>query len=146
MNDTHTLRIGELAERAGVNIQTVRYYERRGLLAHPVRSTGGHREYDADALAFLRGIRTAQRLGFTLTEIEEITELTSRRRDTRQVRERAEAKIQQIDEKVRALLAMRASLEQVIEAECDSLVACSCAGTLCCPIRDIAEMEPHEVP
>lgn len=139
MDDRNTLRIGELADRAGVNIQTIRYYERRGLLERPARSTGGHREFDEDALALLRGIKAAQRLGFTLAEIGEIVELSSTRRDVSRVRERAEAKICEIDDRVRSLHAMREKLERVIEAECDSLLACS--GTQCCPIRDIGGKE-----
>ncbi|MDZ5446427.1 MerR family DNA-binding transcriptional regulator [Micromonospora sp. 4G57] len=62
------LRTGELAEAAGVNPQTLRYYERRGLLAEPQRSPGGHRLYPPDSLILLRVIKTAQRLGFTLDE------------------------------------------------------------------------------
>lgn len=135
------MRIGELARRAGVSVQTVRYYERRGLLDRPVRSTGGHREYDADALAFLRGIRAAQGLGFTLAEIEEIAELSANRHDTHDVRERAEAKIREIDEKMNALHAMRSSLERVIDAGCDSLIACT--GDRCCPIRDTGKETTH---
>ena len=135
------MRIGELARRAGVNVQTVRYYERRGLIDRPARSTGGHREYDADDVAFLRGIRAAQGLGFTLAEIEEIAELSAKRLDAHDVRERAEAKIREIDDKVDALLAMRASLERVIDAGCDSLIACT--GTRCCPIRDTAKETTH---
>lgn len=66
------LRTGELAERAGVNVQTLRYYERRGLLAAPVRRPSGQREYSEDAVRLLRTIKAVQRLGFTLAEIEEL--------------------------------------------------------------------------
>ena len=62
------LRSGELAEAAGVNRQTLRYYERRGLLSEPERSPGGHRLYPTQTLTVLRMIKTAQRLGFTLAE------------------------------------------------------------------------------
>jgi DNA-binding transcriptional MerR regulator len=65
------VRIGELAEQAGVNVETLRYYERRGLLPEPVRSPGGHREYGEDAVRFVRAVKEAQTLGFTLAEIEE---------------------------------------------------------------------------
>ncbi|RKS08688.1 MerR-like DNA binding protein [Nocardiopsis sp. Huas11] len=60
------LRSGQVAEAAGVNVQTLRYYERRGLLAKPQRSNGGHRLYDEDTVVALRVIKAAQRLGFTL--------------------------------------------------------------------------------
>lgn len=66
------LRSGQVAEAAGVNIQTLRYYERRGLLAEPERSNGGHRLYDEDAVTALRVIKAAQRLGFTLDEVAEL--------------------------------------------------------------------------
>ena len=69
------LRSGQVAEAAGVNIQTLRYYERRGLLAEPVRSPGGHRLYGDDAVTALRVIKAAQRLGFTLDEVADLLEL-----------------------------------------------------------------------
>ncbi|MCP3805514.1 MerR family DNA-binding protein [Allokutzneria sp. A3M-2-11 16] len=69
------MRTGELARQAGVNPQTLRYYERRGLLAPPHRSTSGHRQYPAEALARLRFIKRAQALGFTLDETEELLHL-----------------------------------------------------------------------
>lgn len=69
-----TLTTGELAERAGVNVQTVRYYERRGLLREPPRTESGYRQYDDSDLDRLRFIRTAQRLGFKLEEIDELLE------------------------------------------------------------------------
>lgn len=69
------LRSGQVAEAAGVNIQTLRYYERRGLLAEPERSNGGHRLYGEDAVTALRVIKAAQRLGFTLEEVAELLEL-----------------------------------------------------------------------
>ena len=72
---TDGLRSGALAEAAGVNLQTLRYYERRGLLAEPRRSPGGHRLYPEEALTALRVIKTAQRLGFTLDEVAELVDL-----------------------------------------------------------------------
>lgn len=131
------IRIGELAERAGVNIQTVRYYERRGLLERPVRSTGGHREFAEEAVSLLRGIKAAQQLGFTLAEIQELTATTGEKQA--EVRERSEAKIAEIEEKVQALLGMKSALERVIEAECDSLIDCSVMDN--CPIRCLADQD-----
>ncbi|WP_083673159.1 MerR family transcriptional regulator [Micromonospora sp. CB01531] len=66
------LRSGQLADAAGVNLQTLRYYERRGLLASPQRSPGGHRLYPPDTVTLLRVIKTAQRLGFTLNEVADL--------------------------------------------------------------------------
>jgi DNA-binding transcriptional MerR regulator len=68
------LRSSQVAAAAGVNLQTLRYYERRGLLAEPDRSPGGHRLYPAEAVTVLRVIKAAQRLGFTLEEISDLLE------------------------------------------------------------------------
>ena len=69
---TAALRTGELATAAGVNLQTLRYYERRGLLAEPERSLGGHRLYPPETVTALRVIKAAQRLGFTLEEVADL--------------------------------------------------------------------------
>jgi len=65
------VRVGEVAERAGVNVETLRYYERRGLLPAPERTPSGHRRYDEETVRFVREIKDAQAVGFTLTEIAE---------------------------------------------------------------------------
>ena len=64
------MRAGEVARRAGVSVETLRYYERRRLLPEPPRGAGGHRRYDEDAVRFVRAIKDAQAIGFTLAEIE----------------------------------------------------------------------------
>jgi Hg(II)-responsive transcriptional regulator len=69
------MRTSELASRAAVNPQTLRYYERRGLLAEPDRSTGGYRSYPPEAVRRVRFIKRAQELGFTLTEVETLLDL-----------------------------------------------------------------------
>ncbi|MFD0803890.1 MerR family transcriptional regulator, partial [Streptomonospora algeriensis] len=74
------LRSGQVAEAAGVNLQTLRYYERRGLLAEPQRSNGGHRLYPPEAVTVLRVIKAAQRLGFTLQEVADLLEAGAARR------------------------------------------------------------------
>jgi DNA-binding transcriptional MerR regulator len=66
------MRAGELAAHAGVNIQTVRFYERRGILPKPSRTASGYRVYSAEALRLIRFIKRAQELGFTLDEIEDL--------------------------------------------------------------------------
>jgi MerR family mercuric resistance operon transcriptional regulator len=105
------MRIGELARRAGVNVQTVRYYERRGLLDDPRGRGDGYREYGADTLERLRFIRRAQELGFTLTEIEELLTLRLDPDTTAaQVKARAEAKISAIEGKLRDLERIRHAL------------------------------------
>ena len=65
------MRVGEVAERAGVNVETLRYYERRGLLPAPERAPSGHRRYDEETVRFLCAIKEAQAVGFTLAEIAE---------------------------------------------------------------------------
>jgi DNA-binding transcriptional MerR regulator len=125
------LRTGEVAERAGVNIQTLRYYERRGLLAEPDRSIGGHRIYPPNTVELLAVIKAAQRLGFTLDEVAELIEAGRRRHPTPDLRRRAIDKIAEIDAKIADLTAVRASLTEVVEARCDSLTNCTCAD---CPV------------
>jgi DNA-binding transcriptional MerR regulator len=126
-----SLRSGQVAERAGVNVETLRYYERRGLIAAPARTLGGHRTYSDDTVALLRVIKSAQRLGFTLDEVAELLDAGSRRQPTADLRTRALAKIDQIEQKISDLVTIRASLQQVVEARCDSLAGCTCVE---CPI------------
>lgn len=125
------LRTGEVARQAGVNIQTLRYYERRGLLTAPSRTIGGHRVYPPDTVALLRVIKTAQRLGFTLDEVAELIEAGRRRHPPPDLRQRAVDKIAEIDARIADLTAMRAALAQVVAARCDSLTNCTCTD---CPI------------
>jgi MerR family transcriptional regulator, mercuric resistance operon regulatory protein len=125
------LRTGQVAERAGVNIQTLRYYERRGLIAEPVRSIGGHRTYPPDTVALIGVIKAAQRLGFTLDEIVDLLEASRRRHRTPDLKQRARDKIVEVDRKIRDLGAIRDALTKVVAAECDSLTHCTCPD---CPL------------
>ena len=120
------LRTGELAERAGVNVQTLRYYERRGLLAAPARRPSGQRQYPEETVRLLRTIKAAQRLGFTLAEIEELLDLSEHRRGPGELRRRAQAKVAEIDARIDQLAQMRRTLVAVMAADCDSLTDCSC--------------------
>lgn len=131
------LRIGEVATQAGVNIQTLRYYERRGILEEPKRTPSGYREYESETVRVIRFIKRAQDLGFTLSEIEELLELRERRpRDRRAVRELAAAKLRNIDEKIRDLEAMKKALDVLVDS-------CACKGpTLECPILEGLEDAP----
>lgn len=133
-----TLRSGEVAERAGVNIQTLRYYERRGLIAEPRRSLGGQRTYPENTVALLGVIKAAQRLGFTLDEVAELLDTGRRGHPTPDLREHAVGKLAEIDQKVAHLGTIRDALTQVIDAQCDTLTGCTCSG---CPIpyADIAD-------
>jgi Hg(II)-responsive transcriptional regulator len=125
------LRIGDVAAKAGVNVETLRYYERRGILRSPKRSPAGYREYPTDTVRLIRFIKRAQELGFTLDEIEEMIALrqtASKRRN--RVRELAAAKLQSIDEKIARLHAIRDALSPLVD-EC----ACG-ADTVTCPILE----------
>ncbi|MFE0465562.1 MerR family transcriptional regulator [Kitasatospora sp. NPDC058965] len=138
---TEGLRSGQVAEAAGVNVQTLRYYERRGLLAEPARSSGGHRLYDQDAVTALRVIKAAQRLGFTLEEVAELLE-TGRHRHGRPVpglQERARTKLAEVDARIADLATIREALVAAVDAGCDDLTRC--ATSSCCPIpfTDLAE-------
>lgn len=96
------MRSGEVAEAAGVNVQTLRYYERRGLLAEPERSNGGHRLYSEEVVTVLRVIKAAQRLGFTLEEVAELLEAGRHRhgRPVAGLQERAAAELAEVDAKI----------------------------------------------
>ncbi|MFJ6199035.1 MerR family transcriptional regulator [Micromonospora sp. NPDC092111] len=129
-----TLRSGELAEAAGVNRQTLRYYERRGLLPVPQRSPGGHRLYPPDSLTLLRIIKTAQRLGFTLDEVADLVEVGRHRhgRHDRGLLVRAATKLTEIEARITDLREVAATLRSAIDAGCDDLTAC--AANSCCPL------------
>ncbi|MEV5491503.1 MerR family transcriptional regulator [Streptomyces bobili] len=142
------LRSGQVAEAAGVNLQTLRYYERRGLLAEPERSPGGHRLYGEEAVTALRVIKAAQRLGFTLEEVAELLE-AGRHRHGRPVpglQQRARDKLTEVDEKIADLTTIRATLTAALEAGCDNLTTCSASP--CCPIpfTGLAEESRHAGP
>lgn len=112
------LKIGEVARRAGVNLQTIHYYERRGLLPEPPRSPSNYRLYPDDTVRRVRFIKRAQELGFTLKEIEELLSLrASPRSKCADVRKRAQTKVEDIDEKIRSLQGMRKALTGLI-GEC----------------------------
>jgi MerR family mercuric resistance operon transcriptional regulator len=130
------LKIGEVAKQAGVNLQTIHYYERRGLLPMPPRTGLNYRAYAWDAVLRVRFIKRAQEIGFTLKEIEELLSLraTPRTRSV-DVRNRAKAKVQEIDDKMRTLQAMRKGLTNLI---------CECSGkgpVTQCPILDALDSE-----
>jgi Hg(II)-responsive transcriptional regulator len=130
------LKVGEVAKRAGVNLQTIHYYERRGLLPKPPRTESNYRTYPDEAVLRVRFIKRAQELGFTLKEIKELLSLRAAPR-TRcaDVRNRAEAKVQDIDDKVKTLRAMRKALTKLIGE-------CSGKGPVTqCPILEALDLE-----
>jgi MerR family transcriptional regulator, copper efflux regulator len=109
--------IGAVATAAQVNIQTIRYYERRGLVPAPRRSAAGYRQYPPDAVARLQFIRRAQALGFALDEIRELLALRVRPGSAcHTVARRTEAKIAQVNEKIRQLQRLKRTLEHLVAA------------------------------
>lgn len=133
------LTIGDVASRAGVNIQTLRYYERRRLLPEPPRLPSGYRQYPADTVRLVRFMKRAQALGFTLREVQELLRLREARARSRPaVRAVAEAKLKTIDEKIRRLRAMRKALDGL-------LTACAGDGARSeCPILEALDDEVTE--
>jgi redox-sensitive transcriptional activator SoxR len=123
------MRVGEVAERAGVNVETLRYYERRGLLPSPEREPSGHRRYDEDTVRLLRAIKEAQAVGFTLGEIAEYLRASRRSASPSQaLRVRMAAKIDEIDSRIAGLRRMREELARVVGCACDSLDHCTCGA------------------
>jgi redox-sensitive transcriptional activator SoxR len=123
------MRVGEVAERAGVNVETLRYYERRGLLPTPERTPSGHRRYDDETVRFIIAIKEAQAVGFTLAEIAEYLRGAGRSREPSEaLRARMAAKIDQIDGRIAALRRMREELARVVGCACVSLDHCTCGA------------------
>jgi len=110
------LSIGSLAKAADVNVETIRYYQRRGLLDEPPKPLGGHRRYSASVAMRVRFIKRAQQLGFTLEEIKDLLVLEDGQ-SCRETRMLAERKLDLIEERIADLSRMRRLLKGLI-AEC----------------------------
>jgi MerR family mercuric resistance operon transcriptional regulator len=123
------LPIGRLAAKVGVNVETIRYYQRRGLLSEPNKPLNGHRRYPADWAKRVRFIKRAQVLGFTLEEITGLLRLDAAHACA-ETRHLAARKLQIIEQKLADLTAMRKALAKLMR-QCDSL-----DGTGACPIID----------
>lgn len=128
------LTIGKVAHSAGLAIDTVRYYEREGLLDKPARSASGYRHYTPDAVARLRFIRQAKDLGFSLSEIRELLALkVAPGKSCADVKARAEAKIANVEQRIAQLTRMKRALTKLA-------TACSGRGpTSDCPILEAME-------
>lgn len=131
---TAGLRSGQVAEAAGVNPQTLRYYERRGLLAEPERTLGGHRVYAPQTVTVLRVIKAAQRLGFSLDEVADLLRSTHRHRagEPDGLAARAHAKLAEVEARIADLQVVADTLRAALAAGCADLV--SCAATPGCPL------------
>lgn len=133
------LTIGQVARSAGVGVETVRFYERQGLLAEPARKESGYRQYAEDVVARLRFIRRAKELGFSLKEIKELLALrVDPTTPCAEVKRQAEAKIGDIEEKIRTLRRMKKALVKLT-------AVCRGRGpTSECPILDALDKEEED--
>src|SRR5437870_4737543 len=121
------LTIGRLAQVGGVNLETIRYYEREGLLPRPPRTRSGYRIFPNDAARRLRFIKRAKELGFSLKEIRELLALRVKAgTKPDQIRGRAEAKIADIEQKIETLTAMKRALTRLTTrcSGCGSIAEC----------------------
>lgn len=135
---TPTMTIGKVAKAAGLGVETVRFYERQGLIAEPARSQSGYRQYRPETIRRLQFIVRAKALGFTLQEIGDLLGLRATPgAGCADVQARAEAKIADIEERVAQLEAMKRALGELV-------VQCRGEGPLSdCPILDaLDEAEP----
>lgn len=121
------LTIGVLADAAGVNIETIRFYQRKGLMQEPERPLGGIRRYGDADLARVRFIKSAQRLGFSLDEIAELLQLEDGTHCT-EAREQAERKLVDVRAKLADLTRIEAALTELV-ARC-----CAASGRVRCPM------------
>jgi Hg(II)-responsive transcriptional regulator len=124
----HTMTIGTIAKHAGVGIDTVRFYERQGLMPDAERTTGGYRVYGPGDVDRLRFIRRAKALGFSLDEIGQLLRLNEGRGSRASVRRVAQQRLDDLDRKLAELAAIRDALAQLVER-------CNGQGPLAgCPI------------
>lgn len=110
------MKISQLAQAAGVGIDTVRYYERCGLLPAPARRASGYRDYPPQTVDRLRFIRRAKTLGFNLEEIGQLLELSDQRADTAAVKRLARTRLAEIEHKLAELQRVRKALRQLTDA------------------------------
>lgn len=134
-----SMTIGRVAKLAGVGVETIRFYEREGLIEEPPRRASGYRQYPTDTVDQLRFIRRAKELGFTLKEVKELMSLRdgggTRRGEVRKI---AEARMRDIDQKLARLQAMRRALSGLVES-------CACGRRPACPILE-ALNDPEDEP
>lgn len=131
------MKIGEVARQAAVGVETIRYYERKGLLAEPQRRPSGYRQYDESVVARLQFIRRTKELGFTLAEIKELVGLWyDAKTRCEHVRQLAQEKVDDVEAKIRTLQKMKRSLKKVIR-QCEARESVDD-----CPLLDGLEDRP----
>jgi MerR family mercuric resistance operon transcriptional regulator len=130
------LTIGQVAKNAGVNVETIRFYEREGLIGKPPRRPSGYRQYQPDIVRRIRFIQRAKELGFSLREITELLSLrVARGRSCADVKARASAKIEDVESKIAVLERMKGALTRLTEA-------CAGRGSVGeCPILDALDAD-----
>jgi len=114
MNNRHELTIGKLAKQAGVNVETIRYYQRIELINEPIKPESGFRKYDSNLVSTIKFIKRAQQLGFVLAEIKELLNLGEG--NCHDVKELAIAKRRKIIHQLKDLHAMKKELDGLIDA------------------------------
>lgn len=135
-SEPKTLRIGQLANLAGVSVETLRFYEREGLLVRPYQHLSGYRAYPPAAVETVQTIRRAQALGFKLAEIKDLLQESR----AGGVSHRAVQKLEEIDANIARLVSARQELARVVEYRCDRLIGCSC-GRADCPTKAGSQLE-----
>lgn len=137
------LRIGEVAERAGVSVDTVRYYEKRKLLPRATRSKGGFRLFTSDAIERVRFIRQAQDIGFSLNEIRMLV-AGGGVDECRQIRDLLRSKLSETDQRIRALRAFNRTLRRHLRA-CEDELAKRGGASNCPVVLEISHKSRREV-
>jgi MerR family transcriptional regulator, copper efflux regulator len=126
--------IGQVAKRSGISVETIRYYEKEGLLEEPERKESGYRQYQQDAITRLSFIKQGKELGFSLREISELLSIKSDGKNLcHEVKQLAQEKLDNIESKIKMLQRMRKSLKKLVD---------SCPGQAAlneCPILDALE-------
>ncbi len=121
-----SLKTGEVAEQAGVNVETLRFYEREGILPEPPRRASGYREYPPETVDLIRFIKRAQELGFSLREVKDLLSLRKvPRRASKKASRLVETKLNEIDDKIRDLKAIRGALNE-LNCACHQRESSSC--------------------
>jgi DNA-binding transcriptional MerR regulator len=136
------LRSGRVAAEAHVNLQTLRYYERRGLLDAPMRSLGGHRLYPPETVVRLRVIKAAQRLGFTLEEVADLLNAGRHRHGhppDGAMQELTRAKLADVEAKIADLTMIAQTLRAALTAGCDDPMTCATRPDCPLPFAEIAD-------
>ena len=136
-NKSSHLTIGAVAQAAEVNVETIRFYQRKGLLSQPERPQGSFRRYGADDIARLQFIKSAQRLGFSLDEIAGLLQLDDGMHCD-QARELGERKLQDVRAKLADLQRIESALAQMIRS-------CSSShGAMSCPLIEALHVKAHD--